>query len=364
MKALALTILLFVAQALLRPERTPGADRDLLRRHPAAWQLAVIGGFRPLLVRHLWMSFETAVHDGRVAEADRTLRLLVDLEPLNARAVLYLAHYLAHQASGWEVARTARLGRIVEAIEILTTAESRMPGDPHLPLERGRILSGPWRSDPVMHRAFVRNTGRTPTEAAVEAFDSAAALAPGSGRARILLTDALRMRGIELLLTEGPAPAHAPLARAAVEARRLAGTEAGPVGLLAASWADIAAGLAGDGPLKVADGLAAAARALRELPPPFEGMAEEDTLLASILKPALDFCVARASISPPADGLSATLALHSMRALLDERARAGGVEGVADPGFDAQLRVLVAVLLDRAPDLRDRVPQGLRPDQR
>ena len=188
------------------------------------------------------------------------------------------------------------------------------------------------------------------------------ALAPGSRGLKILLADTLRLRGIELL---GSSRDRGPAVERLREASRILDDVAletpSSAASLAGAWLQLAEALAAGDPAQGSRGLGALARALEEVMLPADGgTGWEERFAGSILKSLLDLEATTRAGSPAGDSLSLLISIHSIQAILAERLAEGGQGDRPDAGLKKLLRAALRDLLQRAPHLQDRVPDGLR----
>jgi len=357
MKPLFALIVFATAQFFLRPEPPPRTEGHLVRRFPGVVHSAILGGFRPLLVQYLWWDLEEADAEGRHHDILRNLALLQEVEPRNARAAIYMGHFLAHSLSAREPTLAGRLRRIEEAVELLERAEDRIPGEAALSVLHGRILADEhlW-SDNRLYRLWSVRHQETPFAGASRILSRAVQLDPARLHVRRLLAHVLRMRAIEMVLAEGNPQGAVSLLEDSLREVALGGGSEGASGRLSAAWSRVVTGLSQENAALVAPGLAALAGALEMVPPPSGGGdGREERLARAILRPAIELGRREAASGDPAVALSLAVAAHNIQGFAAERLGAGD-----DPALREELRALVKTILTHAPQLEGRVPDPLR----
>ncbi|MEE2713673.1 MAG: hypothetical protein VX913_12935 [Planctomycetota bacterium] len=362
MRTLALVALLGVAQWVLRPPTPSTAAQPVAERFSGAVHSAFLGGFRPMLVQYLWWDVEAAQTEGRHHDVIQNLALLQRVDPRNTKAILYMARFGAFTLSATETMPTRKLQRIIEAVDLLERSERRLPLEVTLPLLRAMILTAEWGStDPRLYLAWSKRRGRTPYTEALRAMEAAAALAPNARVVRRLLAETMRYRATEMALADGDLErAHQLMARAVAIDASTPGAAATLGARLIVAWERILSGLA------LSDG-AANARGLDQLrltmanldPPGADGDAREELLALAILRPCLDLGRSAVATGEPRDALSLILAVHKIQAAIEERVAARGGSGQRERIL-GDLKSLAANILERAPQLGDRIPSALR----
>lgn len=359
MRALLFLVVLGVAQWWVRPEPPRNDARPVSERFSGAVHTAFLGGFRPILVQYLWYDVDRAYVEGRELDVLGNLALLQRIDPTNTKAVLYMAPFLAHTLGGREQRPTARLKRIEDAIELLERTERRVPDDVMLPFVRAQLISSDWgTSDARLYQAWTERRGKTPSAEALEAAERAYALAPHRATVARVYAEKLRVRAIEIALADKDfAGAHALLVRALAADAGFDDDPAPPVGvLLVRSWEEALRGLSLGDPSITAGGVLALQRVIQLLEAPGDGMpATEDLLVLAILGNCMDLGRSTVATAVPEDVLSLVVAVHNIQAVLEGRLGSG-----ARPEIRKDLRALSSRLLERAPELRDRIPLPLR----
>lgn len=362
MRALVLALLLGVAQWALRPPPPATAARPVAERFSGAVHTAFLGGFRPILVQYLWWDVEAAHNEGRHHDVLSNLALLQRADPTNAKAILYMARFRAFTLSDSEPTPTRRLQRIIEAVDLLERTEERLSENVTFPLLRAMILTADWgSSDPRLYRAWTTRRGKTPYAEALSAMERAADLAPDARVVRRLLAETMRYRATEIAL------ANRRLGDAHRLFQRAVATDAGTPGAaetlgarLIVAWERILDGLARADAAVAAQGLDRLRRAISARDPPGPDTdAREEMLAIAILVPCLELGHGVVSRAPAEDVLSLIVAVHNIQAVLEERLAARGGSG-SKPKISKDLRNLSTRLLERAPQLRDRIPPSLR----
>ena len=352
----ALFLVLVVAQALCRPQPARTTDPAALSaQFPGALQSVVYGAFQPALVQWLWYEYGAARAEGRVLDAVRTLRVLARVEPANPRAILYLAHVLAHDLADRESSPAGRADRIGDGLRVLEDAERRGPlaDDPHLPGARGLLLRSVMDEEIAVVRAVSRRLGQRPLAAAYAAFRRTQELAPGSVNVRLSVVEAGRDRALELFLVESDRPgAVALLGDALGSVDPVARHTAPLVVTLAASWRRILASLDPDRTSDLPDALDALRETLEQLPAEggTEGPDAESAWVAAAL-PQLLGAAEASRRGRPELSLSVVEALRRIQAV---SARRWALSSVAMAPGASYIQRWEALLVALEKDLPDR----------
>ena len=291
------------------------------RRPPTAAAM-LLQPVAPILRAWRWSTAQRAIDEGRPEDALDALRMIETLTPDDPHAALFRAHVVGRDLASLETSPDRRFARIVEALGILSRAESASRSR-DLALEAGAFLLEGWAGDPDLAGRFERRFRRTPTAMAAQALGRAVDGAPRDGRttgrraeAWRLYGEARRLRGIERIVRDGEWSDAAVDVRAASDAFLAAERDMASAAL-AAAWSGFLGAVTAEDPgatLRSAGELTAVLRTVAAA----GGAGLAETLLAaSILPRLIELGAARLSSGKPRVALSLAEAADSIRRFVD-----------------------------------------------
>lgn len=349
---------LFFVQNGLRTEAAPPPGGRAALSGAAA---TILGPLQPLAIQRLWFKLEDDFHRQHYAEVRRGLQILRTLDPVDPLAAAYLARFLVWDVAPREAAQTSRLAILEEALSILeeTAAERKRRGqerDLSLDLLAATILSRSEIWTGAMVRSFRTRWKATPFETARDLLRNPAVLHGAGDRARYLLAFATRGLAAERWFSDGDRESAVALlgeARAVLPAEEAGG----PLDRLLGGLEALAGALEGGDP-------AAAATALGSLADALSGASfgSEDLAFAqALLGEAIDLAGKASSREDAESSLSILTAVHSIQRILESILVGEPDRRLRWIDHRPRLRSAIGWVLEKAPQLRDRVPRELLP---
>ena len=286
---------------------------------PAAMLLQPVA---PIVRAWRWNAAQRAIDEGRPEDALEALRLIEALTPEDPHAALFRAHVVGRDLASLETSSEGRFARIVEALGILSRAESASRSR-DLALETGAFLLEGWTGDPELYERFERRFRGSPTALAAAALGRAVDGAPRDGRtsgrraeAWRLYGEARRLRGIERIAREGDWTRATEDLRAASGAFLPAEKDLASAAL-ASAWGRFAAAAMANEPGGMSSSATELVGVLRVVEKAGGAGLAETLLAASILSRLIELGAERLSSGNPRAALSLAEAADSIRGFVD-----------------------------------------------